>query len=151
MIRIDPFAPADLAAFVPRPEQRTAADPPRARALAAAELGPAFTARDDDGHVLGCAGLCENSREHATAWALFADQIRPAQWARITAAIREVLSVSDYRRIDMMVRSDFAAARHFAEALGFEEEAVLYARHAEPLFQRDENVSRGTFHEEVAR
>lgn len=108
---------------------------------AAAELGPAFTAAELDGDgrvmtVLGCAGLAEHpGGERASAWASFAEGLRPAQWSALTAAIRRVLDQSGYRLVDVMVRPDFPAAQRYAEALGFEQEAIVYLRRDEPLLR----------------
>lgn len=105
----------------------------------AAQLGPAFSAVELDGEgqvaaVLACAGLAETTPPndpgggYATAWAAFAEGLRPAQWSAITAAVRAVIEGADYARIDMIVRADWAAARRYAEALGFALCGMIYAR-----------------------
>lgn len=105
----------------------------------AAELGPAFSAVElnEEGRVtavLACAGLAETrsasdpSGGYATAWAAFAEKLRPSQWAAITAAIRSVIEGCEYARIDMLVRTDFPAAQRYAEALGFRQDATMYVR-----------------------
>jgi hypothetical protein len=144
MIRIEPFAPEHLARLDVRPEQRGDAERLHQAGGAAAERGPAFTAFDEAGAVVGCAGLAENGPDYATAWAMFADGLRPAIWAGLTRAIAAVLETSGYRRIDMLVRADFPAAHRFARALGFEQDMILFARHDEPLLQcSTRNVPRG--------
>lgn len=136
---IIPFEPEHYARLPVRAEQ--SGDLRRFGQVAgrAADLGPAFSAieQDEQGHVLAvlaCAGLAETlppsdpSGGYATAWAAFADDLRPAQWAAITMAIRSVLEGCDYRRVDMIVRADFPAAQRYAKALGFEEDAKIFAR-----------------------
>jgi hypothetical protein len=149
MIRIEPFSPEHLARFVPRPDQKGDAERLHGRTGAAAELGPAFTAYDEEDNVIGCAGLAENSPDYATAWALFADGVRPALWARLAGAIQSVLSASGYRRIDTLVRADFPAGHRFVEALGFEREMVLFVRRDQPLFDRM-RVERSSWNNGVA-
>lgn len=142
MIRIEPFAPEHLARLVVRPEQRGEAERLHQAGGAAAERGPSFSAFDEAGNLIACAGLAENGPDYATAWAMFGEGLRPGLWARLTRAIAAVLETSGYRRIDMLARADFPAAHRFARALGFEQDMILYARHDEPLFHAD--VSRGT-------
>lgn len=139
IVAVVPYEHAHYAMLPVRSEQRGELQRMGAAAGAAAELGPAFSAveLDADGHVfavLACAGLAETRPPdhplggYATAWAAFAEGLRPAQWAAITAAIRAVIEGCDYRRIDMLVRSDWPVAQRYAEALGFRREAMMYAR-----------------------
>lgn len=133
--RIDilPFKPVYLDLIVDRAEQRGEAESMRvARGLSAAR-GPAFTAAEigEDGklaRILCCAGLAENAPDYATAWAHFAEDLRPVHWSAITAAIRAVLDSCAYARVDMIVRAGFDAAHRYAEALGFSLDAMIYAR-----------------------
>jgi hypothetical protein len=83
-----------------------------------AELGPAFSAveQDIDGRVtavLACAGLAETNPTLRDRLGGFAGGLRPAQWSALTAAIRAVVEGADYARIDMVVRSDWPAARRY--------------------------------------
>jgi hypothetical protein len=99
----------------------------------AAERGPAFSAveQDDEGRivkVLACAGLAENGPDYATAWAAFADGLRPAEWSPVVHAIRGVIEGVHYSRIDTLVKADWPVARRFAEALGFREDCIMYSR-----------------------
>lgn len=95
----------------------------RSKVIELRHLGPAF-AVVEDGRVLGIGGLAEEHSHKATAWALFAEGKGPAMVA-ITRAIMRVIAVCDYDRIDMIVRSGFDRACHFAELLGFTKEAEL--------------------------
>ncbi len=132
-IAILPYDPLHATMLPLRPEQTGDSARFRQAHGAAAEHGPAFTAAEmgPEGRitrVLGCAGLIENSSDYATAWAMFAEGLRPAEWAVLTAAIRGVLAASDYRRIDMIVRADFEAGHRFAAHLGFAPDAIVHAR-----------------------
>jgi hypothetical protein len=142
-ISIVPFEPAHLALIKDRPEQHGEAERFYAARGASAEMGPAFSAveTDEEGRtieVLACAGLAELKPPsaadggRAAAWGYFADGLRPAQWATVTAAIRGVLDHAGYAQIDMLVGAGFAAAQHYAEALGFERSAFIYSRRAPP-------------------
>jgi hypothetical protein len=139
VIAIVPYENEHYARLPVRPEQRGDLAAMCQAAGRAAELGPAFSAveLDDEGKVatvLACAGLAETrppsdeSGGYATAWAAFAEGLRPAQWSALTAAIRGVIEGADYARIDMMVRADFDAGRRYAEALGFTLDKMIFAR-----------------------
>lgn len=139
IISIVPFELEHYARLPVRAEQRDDLRAMGQLAGQAAELGPAFSAVevDEQGEitaVLACGGLAETfppshpSGGYATAWAAFADGLRAAQWSPITAAVRAVIEGAGYARIDMIVRSDFPAARRFAEALGFSLDRMIYAR-----------------------
>lgn len=139
MIAIVPYEPWHHAMLPVRPEQSRDLSRVGQAAGRAAELGPAFSAveTDDDGRVtavLACGGLCETRPPshpeggYATAWAAFADGLRPAQWSVLTAAVRAIIEGADYARIDMMVSADFPAAKRYAEALGFAPCSMIYAR-----------------------
>jgi hypothetical protein len=133
MIAILPYEPWHRAMLPVRPEQAHDLTRMEQAANLAAERGPAFSAveQDDKGNVtavLACAGLAENSPTHATAWAAFADGLRPAQWSSIVHSIRNVVEGCDYRRVDMLVRADWPTAARFAEALGFTLDGLIYAR-----------------------
>jgi RimJ/RimL family protein N-acetyltransferase len=124
MIDIDPFQPADLGTLTVRAEQVPELLSADAEAVAAAgELGPAFTVRQD-GRTVACAGLIVRHAGYASGWALFAEGIGIAGWAALLGAMRRVLDACSYRRVDISVRTEFAAAHRFAERLGFEAEAV---------------------------
>ena len=133
MVNIVPFEPQHYAMLPVRPEQSGDTRMLGVAAARCAELGPAFSAveMDEKGNVaavLACGGLAENSASHATAWAAFAGELRAAQWSPIVHAIRGVIEGAHYERIDTYVRADWPTARRFAEALGFKEECVMYAR-----------------------
>lgn len=126
MIRVAPFIPADAAAMAVNiaqsrdwPGQMT----PHLMALSA--KGRAFTLRCD-GQVLCIVGLMEVHAQAATGWALMAEGC----WGHmgdITRIVRTYLDDQHFRRIDMLVRADFAAGHRWARRLGFVREAVLRA------------------------
>lgn len=128
MIAIEPFAPEHLESLSLQPAQAGEAPPSlgdHGRALAAG--GPAFTARGEDGRILGCAGFVENHAGYATAWAFVAADVGLAMRG-ITRAVRGVLDAAQYRRIDMTVRADFVIGIKWAErSLGFAREGLLSA------------------------
>lgn len=133
MIAILPFEPWHFAMLPVRSEQQGEPEHMRQAAGGAADLGPAFSVVEQDAAgnvsaVLACAGLAENAPDYATAWAAFAEGLRPAQWSTITHAIRAVIEGAHYARIDMLVRADWPTAQRYAEALGFTRDAMIYAR-----------------------
>lgn len=132
-IAIIPFEPLHRAMLPLRKEQSGELERFGQAVNRAADLGPAFSAVEQDGEgriiaVLACAGLAENNPDYATAWAAFAEDLRAAQWSPIVHAIRAVIEGSHYARVDTCVRADWPVARRFAEALGFKEDFVMYAR-----------------------
>lgn len=85
--------------------------------------GSAFTLRTCD-RVLCVAGVVRVHDGAATAWAVMA----PGCWGHMgemTRKIRDYLDGLNYRRIDMLVRADFAAGHRWARHLGFAREALL--------------------------
>lgn len=133
VVAIVPYEPLHRAMLPVRREQAHDLEPFGQALGRAAELGPAFSAveLDEQGNVaavLACAGLAENNPNYATAWAAFAEGLRAAQWSPIVGAVRGVIEGSTYVRIDTCVRADWPVARRFAEALGFKEDFVMYAR-----------------------
>lgn len=126
MIRVTPFAWHDADAIAPQDAQlRDWPDDMRPHLAAMAGKGQAFTLRQD-GRVLAIMGVMENHAEAGTAWALMA----PGCWGQmgeLTRIARNYLDGLRYRRIDMMVRAEFAAGHRWARRLGFTREAVLRA------------------------
>lgn len=149
-IALLPFDPAHVALLHLQTAQQGEARRFRVPGGAAADLGPAYTVAemDDAGaivSVLGCGGLIENAPDYATAWAMFAEGLRSAQWAALAAMIRGALEASSYARIDMIARADFPAAHRFARHLGFETDAIVFARPGGGAMFHEE-----PFHEEAA-
>lgn len=130
IISIMEFEPVHLDGFAPRFDQCGEVEAIGRGAIHAAQLGPAFTAFCDEGRgelkILGCAGLIRNHEHYATAWARFADGLSPGEWSALTAAIKRVIEASGLARIDMIVRTGFAAAERYAAHLGFAREGVLH-------------------------
>lgn len=134
MIRVDPFAWHDADMIAPQDAQL--ADWPsdmRPHLAAMAGKGGAFTLRlvqpgdaRTDGRVLAIMGVIEVHAQAGTAWALMA----PGCWGHmgeLTRIARNYLDARPYRRIDMLVRAEFAAGHRWARRLGFTREAVLRA------------------------
>lgn len=127
MIRIDPFAWTDMDAIAPRDAgQGEWSGDMRAQMAAMTAKGRAFTLRAGDGRVLAIMGVLAVHAHSATAWALMA----PGCWGHMgdmTRIVRDYLDGLDFRRIDMLVRAEFAAGHRWAARLGFAREGVLRA------------------------
>ena len=126
MIRIAPYVPGDAASVTPQDAQLR--DWPidlRPHLAAMAAKGRAFTLRAD-GRVLAIVGLLEVHRGAATGWAVMAQGCW-GHMGELTRIVRQYLDDQPYRRIDMLVRADFAAGHRWARRLGFAREATLRA------------------------
>ncbi|NIJ34338.1 hypothetical protein [Sphingomonas oligoaromativorans] len=125
MITVAPFYPGDLAEFAVQPWQHAdlLAHTPGTPEFWASS-GPAFTARNAEGHILQCSGFVENHGRYASAWALLSADWSSAKVA-LHRATRRVIAETRYVRIDMSVRSGFAAAHEWARMLGFVREGTL--------------------------
>jgi hypothetical protein len=99
-------AQADLKTILP---------PGAARVLEGTE---AFTALDDDGRVLGCAGVQALWPGRDLAWAYISRHAGP-HMAGITRAVRRFLDLRGARRTEMAVDCGFAAGHRWAKLLGF--------------------------------
>lgn len=91
-------------------------------------LGPAWSALDDDGNVLCCAGFgTVFAGRQAIAWALFgqrfADSAR-AQ-ARVLAFMRQRVADVGYPRLEAIARADQAAECRWLERIGFSRAMLL--------------------------
>lgn len=126
MIRVYPFAPGDAQHIAPQDAQlRDWPSDMGSQLMALATKGRAFTLRAE-GRVLCIMGLLEVHQQAATAWAL----IGPGCWGHMgemTRIVRTYLDGQPYRRMDMLVRAEFAAGHRWAGRLGFSREAVLRA------------------------
>lgn len=122
MRSVRPFQPNDFEGFVLAEPQRrdftasTAIE--AARVLAAG--GRAFTVRDHDGSVLLIAGVARIDDSYGHAWAFMSAQAGP-HMRFLTRKVRGYLDslMPGQRRVEMMVRADFAAGMRWAFLLGF--------------------------------
>lgn len=130
MRRVTPFAMADLADFTPH--QTLLADlagssGTHEAAAALSRAGSAWTLRAADGTVLAFAGLARIDASCAHAWAFMAATAgQHMVW--LTRVVRRFLdrTMERHRRIECMVRVEFAPGCIWAHLLGFEEEGPAY-------------------------
>ena len=129
MIRSSLFTPCDADAIVAQAAQ--AKDWPvdlKPHVVKMAAHGCAFTLRADS-RIICIAGVVRNHAASGTAWTVMA----PGCWGHmgeLTRILRNYLDGAEYRRVDMMVRAEFAVGHRWASRLGFKREAVL--RHWAP-------------------
>jgi len=110
-----PFEVHHLSLIVPQPAQRLGvAD--MARAMQG-PFGDAWTATVD-GVPVAAAGVVELWPGRGHAWALL-DEEASRHMLRITRAIAFALDAVPFRRVEMHVDAEFAAASRWAEMLGF--------------------------------
>ena len=87
--------------------------------------GLAWTA-EDDGEILGIAGLIVQWENRATAWALVSAGAGK-RFVRIHAAVKRFLDVAPFRRIEASVDVGFIEGMRWMEMLGFEYEGLMVA------------------------
>lgn len=97
------------------------ADPTYGESLV--EAGPAYSAVDGDA-VFACAGLFPLWDGRACAWALIAAEAGQ-HFVAIHKAVRRALTLHAFRRVETVVRTDFAAGHRWARMLGFQREATM--------------------------
>jgi RimJ/RimL family protein N-acetyltransferase len=95
-----------------------------AQQLAAAD-GVAWAALDGD-DVIACAGIVQAHEQRGMAWAMFSEGAL-RQFKLIHRVVRMVLHGAKWRRIEMTVDANHAAAIAWAERLGFEREGLMRA------------------------
>jgi RimJ/RimL family protein N-acetyltransferase len=95
-----------------------------AQQLAAAD-GVAWAALDGD-DVIACAGIVQAHEQRGMAWAMFSEGAL-RQFKLIHRVVRAVLNGAKWRRIEMTVDANHAAAIAWAERLGFEREGLMRA------------------------
>jgi len=130
MIRSALFVPDDASEIVTQSAQ--AKDWPsdlKPHAMKMAAHGSAFTLRLADRRIICIAGIMRNHAASGTAWTVMA----PGCWGHMGELTRILTNYLDgvvFRRVDMMVRAEFAPGHRWAARLGFKREAVL--RHWAP-------------------
>jgi hypothetical protein len=113
-----PFQPEHLTAMVLQPDQaylRAWITPEVAAAVAAHE---AFSALDEDGDVIGSAGVINLWEGRGMAWAYLSVNARN-HMLPITKAVRRFLEVCPLRRVEMTVDAEFPQGHRWANMLGF--------------------------------
>lgn len=128
MIRIAKFRAADLAELDLQDAQQDLrsqfGDPAYGSALEATQA--AFTARDESGAVLCCAGVHEVWPGRGVAWALISRHAGP-EFRAIHRAASGFLAQSQLRRIEMVVDANFPAGKRWAKMLGMTPEGTMKA------------------------
>jgi hypothetical protein len=118
MIAVVPYKPEHLTSMVLQPDQaylRAFITPEVASAVAAHE---AFSALDEDGDVLGSAGVIKLWEGRGMAWAYLSVNARNYMLP-ITKAVRRFLAICPLRRVEMTVDAEFAEGHRWANMLGF--------------------------------
>lgn len=91
------------------------------------ENGPSFTALDDAGHVLICAGFDERWTGCAQAWALLSCDAGRHMIGIVRALRGYIDNVAPWHRIEAAVDVGFVAGERLLELLGFEFEGIARA------------------------
>ena len=131
MIRFVPYSPEDLARVDRQPAQARWRDKLLTHEYARSVdvPGMAWTALDEGGRVLGCAGMAPQWEGRVIAWALFGQSIPKAAWPKIAKKIRNEfhskLSGHGSHRVEITVPKDFGPGCRFAFLLGFEVEGLM--------------------------
>lgn len=92
---------------------------------ALSEAGLAWTG-EHEGVILGIAGLAPQWENRALAWALISDAAGP-HFKCIHKAVKRMLDVSEFRRIEANVDVGFEAGERWMKLLGFKYEGYLTA------------------------
>lgn len=82
----------------------------------------AFTAISDDGEVLAVGGIKEIWTDRAMAWS-FIDRRAGKHFTAIHKAVKTLLEIVPYRRIEAEVACEFAPGKRWLKMLGFTMEA----------------------------
>ncbi len=78
----------------------------------------AFSAIDENGDVIACAGIVKLWEGRGHAWALLGENLGP-KFVAITRAVKRAIDLSGFKRLEMDVESSQKAALRWAEMLGF--------------------------------
>lgn len=116
-MKLIPFEPAHLALFEPQAEQARYVDAAREPVAQIAHWF-ALTGLDEDGRVLGCAGLAELEDGDLGAWAVFSERVKSMPLA-LYRAVKRGIEIHEGRRIVAYVAPEHVKAARFVEALHF--------------------------------
>jgi hypothetical protein len=83
----------------------------------------AFTAMQDNGVPLGCAGVVHMWQGRGMAWAYLSKYAAEEKFILVHRAVRRFLSACYLQRIEMTVDCDFEPGHRWAKMLGFKMEA----------------------------
>lgn len=124
MIQIVPFKPEHLTAIEVQGHQalvRPLLSQPEY--IAALQTGPAYSAIDDDGVVIGCAGLIIHWSGRAHGWTILCGDLKHNH--RMLFIHREIVAYlrrCSIRRIECVVQSNFRSGHRWVRLLGFKRE-----------------------------
>lgn len=90
--------------------------------------GEAYTAIDNDGNIIGCAGVIPATKFRAIAWGLFS-KTRQTDFVFIHKQTKDFLHRTNFIRIEAYVDPGFYPAMRWIEMLGFKMERAYI-----PLF-----------------
>lgn len=91
--------------------------------MALEKCGGSYTAIVD-GRPIACAGIVEQWAHRGLAWALLGEE-SGQHFVAITRAVKRMLAIAHYHRIEMHVNAEFPQAMRWAEMLGFEVESKM--------------------------
>ena len=93
--------------------------------LSLEKSGPAFSAVVD-GEIIAALGILPQWTNRAIAWGLIGEKA-PQHFLSLHKAVSRFLKLSEYRRIETSVASNFAEGHRWAQMLGFENEGTMKA------------------------
>jgi hypothetical protein len=117
IVRFVPFEPQHLVLIEAQPAQAKHLQWMTPEIAEAAAAHYAFTAIDDLGRLVGCAGMAP-AADGIVAWAIFSDLIK-AYPVAIFRALRRTLEAFRFERVVMHIHTEHAKASRLAEALHF--------------------------------
>lgn len=117
MMRIVPFKPEHLFAIQPQAAQSIEVGWMTPDIAEAAATHTSVSAFDDDGEIIGCAGMAP-IEEEIVAWAVFSERVAEHGIA-VTRACRRMVSLFSGQRVISHARPDHPKAARFLKALGF--------------------------------
>lgn len=122
-----PFEPSHLRSLLLQPSQ-VLMQPTLMKEGYAESLhrgGPAFSA-SVDGEIIAALGIIPQWENRAIAWGLIGSEARRHLLA-IHRAVERFLEMSEYRRIETSVATQFAEGHRWARLLGFVNEGTMRA------------------------
>jgi hypothetical protein len=93
----------------------------QAKAIEATEW--AFTGVNEDGSLMGCAGLISMWQGRAMAWAYISKSAEGRNFIKVHKAVSRFFEACYIKRIEITVDCDFEQGHRWAEMLGFKMEA----------------------------
>lgn len=117
-MQIEPFQAAHMLALDPQEAQRPHLRWMNSSIAEAASAFFSFTAVDEQGRIIGCAGIAPAESGDLVAWAVFSSLIERHALA-ITRAVKSGLDLHAARRVVAHIHPDHVKAASFAKRLSF--------------------------------